>query len=55
MVIGNSTLGYGNEAMIAQEIKEAEKDLRVPRAAVFVATKIPPEDQGYDKTKAIVE
>lgn len=46
---------YGNEAMIAQELKKAEKDLWIPRAAVFMATKIPPKDQGYEKTKAIIE
>lgn len=35
---------YGNEAMIAQELKKAEKELWIPRAAVFMATKIPPKD-----------
>ena len=46
---------YANEGLIAQEIKKAETEMWIPRAAVFVATKIPPKDQGYDKTKAIVE
>ena len=44
-----------NEGIIAQEIKKAEKELGIPRSEVFVASKIPPKDQGYDKTKAVVE
>jgi len=42
---------YMNEAVIAGEIAKYP----VPRHEVFVATKIPPKEQGYAKTKAAVE
>lgn len=42
---------YMNEAIIAAEIKKSA----IPRSEIFMATKIPPKDQGYEKTKAIVE
>ena len=40
-----------NEAVIAGEISKSG----IPRNEVFVATKIPPKEQGYFKTKAVVE
>jgi methylglyoxal/glyoxal reductase len=46
---------YMNEGIIAQEIKKAETELGIKREEVFVATKIPPKEQGYDKTVAVVE
>lgn len=46
---------YMNEGILASEIKKAETELNIPRSEVFVASKIPPKEQGYDKTKAVVE
>lgn len=42
---------YMNEGTIAAEIAKYP----VPRNEVFVATKIPPKEQGYFKTKTAVE
>ena len=44
-----------NEAVIAQEVERAETELGIKREEVFLASKIPPKEQGYEKTKAVVE
>jgi len=44
-----------NEGVIASEIKKFESEKGVKRSEIFVASKIPPKEQGYDKTKAAVE
>ena len=46
---------YMNEGLIASEIKKFQSEKGVKRSEVFVASKIPPKEQGYDKTKAAVE
>lgn len=46
---------YMNEGIIASEIKKAETEHGISRSEVFVASKIPPKEQGYEKTKAVVE
>jgi diketogulonate reductase-like aldo/keto reductase len=48
-------LFYMNEEIIAKEIKRAESENGIQRSQVFVASKIPPKEQGYEKTKAAVE
>jgi diketogulonate reductase-like aldo/keto reductase len=44
-----------NEAIIAKEVKQAQSTMGIKRENVFIATKLPPKDQGYEKTKAAVE
>jgi len=46
---------YMNEGIIASEIKKYERENSLSRADFFVASKIPPKEQGYEKTKAAVE
>lgn len=46
---------YMNEGIIASELKKADIDLGINRSEIFVASKIPPKEQGYEKTKAVVE
>jgi diketogulonate reductase-like aldo/keto reductase len=46
---------YMNEGVIAASIKQGQAELNLSREHFFVASKIPPKEQGYEKTKAAVE
>ena len=46
---------YMNEGIIASEIKKFEAEQGVRRSDIFVASKIPPKEQGIEKTRIAVE
>jgi diketogulonate reductase-like aldo/keto reductase len=41
--------------LIGNEIKNAEKELNIPRSDFFLSTKVPPHIYGHDKIVKVVE